>query len=68
MVFSMANKFDPITSSQITITGNWYMYAVLLMLIIIAMLHYIIKALTDFQIVYCYRLFILDLFVNVSII
>ena len=45
--FSMANQFDPITSSQITITGNLYMYAVMLMLIIMDMHHYIIKALVD---------------------
>ena len=45
--FSMANEFDPITSSQITITGNLYMYAVMLMLVITDMHHYIIKALVD---------------------
>ena len=47
MGFSMANQFDPITSSQITITGNWYMYSVMLMLIITDMHHYIVKALAD---------------------
>ena len=45
--FSMASQFDPITSSQVTITGNLYMYAVMIMLIITDMHHYIIKALAD---------------------
>lgn len=45
--FSMVNQFDPITSSQVTITGNFYTYAVMLMVMITDMHHYLIRAITD---------------------
>ena len=45
--FSMANQFDPVTSTQVTITGNFYTYAVILMLMITNMHHYLIRAVTD---------------------
>ncbi len=45
--FSMVNQFDPITSTQVTITGNLYTYAVMLMVIITNMHHYLIRAITD---------------------
>ncbi len=50
--FSMVNQFDPITSAQVTVTGNLYTYAVMLMVIITDMHHYLIRALTDsFQVI-----------------
>lgn len=50
--FSMVNQFDPITSAQVTITGNLYTYAVMLMVIITNMHHYLIRAITDsFQVI-----------------
>jgi len=50
--FSMVNQFDPITSTQVTVTGNLYTYAVMLMVIITDMHHYLIRALTDsFQVI-----------------
>ena len=50
--FSMVNQYDPITSAQVTITGNFYTYAVMLMVLITNMHHYLIRALTDsFQII-----------------
>lgn len=45
--FSMVNTFDPITSAQVTITGNFYTYAVMLMVMITDMHHYLIRAITD---------------------
>ncbi len=45
--FSMVNQYDPITSAQVTITGNFYTYAVMLMVLITNMHHYLIRALTD---------------------
>ncbi len=45
--FSMVNQYDPITSTQVTITGNLYTYAVMLMLFITNMHHYLIRAVTD---------------------
>lgn len=45
--FSMVNEFDPITSAQVTITANFYSYAVMLMMFITSMHHYIITALVD---------------------
>ncbi len=45
--FSMVNQFDPITSTQVTITGNFYTYAVMLMVMITDMHHYLIRAITD---------------------
>ncbi|HCL03364.1 MAG TPA: flagellar biosynthetic protein FliR [Lachnoclostridium phytofermentans] len=45
--FSMVNEFDPFTNAQVTITANFYHYAVMLFLLITNMHHYIIKALVD---------------------
>lgn len=47
MGFSMVNQYDPITSAQVTITGNFYSYAVMLMVLITNMHHYLIRAITD---------------------
>lgn len=47
MGFSMVNQYDPITSTQVTITGNFYTYAVMLMLFATNMHHYLIRAITD---------------------
>ena len=50
--FSMVNQFDPITSTQVTVTGNLYTYAVMLMVIVTNMHHYLIRAITDsFQVI-----------------
>ena len=45
--FSMVNEFDPVTSAQVTITSNLYSYAVMLMLLVTNMHHYILKAIID---------------------
>lgn len=45
--FSMVNLYDPITSAQVTVTGNLYTYAVMLMLFVTNMHQYLIRALTD---------------------
>lgn len=45
--FSMVNQFDPITSTQVTVTGNLYTQAVMLMVVITNMHHYLIRAITD---------------------
>lgn len=45
--FSMVNQFDPITSTQVTVTGNLYTYAVMLMVMITNMHHYLIRAIAD---------------------
>lgn len=47
MGFSMVNQFDPITSTQVTVTGNLYTYAVMLMVMITNMHHYLIRAIAD---------------------
>lgn len=50
--FSMVNQYDPITSAQVTITGNLYTYAVMIMLFATNMHHYLIRAITDsFQVI-----------------
>ncbi len=45
--FSMVNQFDPITSTQVTVTGNFYTYAVMVMVMITDMHQYLIRAITD---------------------
>lgn len=45
--FSMVNEFDPVMNTQVTITANLYSYAVMLMLLVTNMHHYIIKAIVD---------------------
>ena len=47
MGFSMVNQYDPITSTQVTVTGNLYTYAVMLMVMITNMHHYLIRAVAD---------------------
>lgn len=44
---SMAQEFDPMTNSQVTITGNLYNYFILLLLVATDMHHYILRALID---------------------
>lgn len=44
---SMVNEFDPVTSSQVTITGTFYQYGVMLILMATYMHHYLIDALVD---------------------
>ncbi len=45
--FSMVNEFDPVSSTQVTITGNLYSYAIMLVLFVTYMHHYILQALVD---------------------
>lgn len=44
---SMAQEFDPMMKTQVTITGNLYQYFILLMLVVTNMHHYILRALID---------------------
>ena len=44
---SMAKEFDPMTNSQVTITGNLYQYLLLLMMVVTNMHHYVLRALID---------------------
>ena len=44
---SMAQAFDPMTNSQVTITGNLYQYLLLLMMVVTNMHHYVLRALID---------------------
>lgn len=44
---AMAQEFDPMTKSQVTITGNLYQYFLLLMMIVTDMHHYILRAVVD---------------------
>ena len=44
---SMAQEFDPMTNSQVTITGNLYQYLLLLMMVLTNMHHYVLRALID---------------------
>lgn len=45
--FSMVNLLDPVSKVQTSVTGNYYSYLVMLMLIITNMHHYILTALVD---------------------
>lgn len=45
--FSMVQILDPVTNVQSTITGNFYSYLVMLMLIVTNFHHYLIRALVD---------------------
>ena len=45
--FSMVNEFDPVTSSQVTVSGTFYEYSVMLILMITYLHHYLIDALID---------------------
>lgn len=44
---SMVNEFDPVTSSQVTVTGTFYEYGVMLILMVTYMHHYLLEALVD---------------------
>lgn len=44
---SMAQEFDPMSNSQVTITGNLYQYFILLLLVATDMHHYLLRALVD---------------------
>ncbi len=45
--FSMINEIDPVTSAQVTVSGNLYSYAVMLMLMVTYMHHFLLDALID---------------------
>ena len=45
--FSMVNEFDPVTSQQVTVSGTFYQYAVMLVLMVTYMHHYLLDALVD---------------------
>lgn len=45
--FSMVNEYDPVTSAQVTITGDLYSHAVMLILMLTYMHHFLIQALAD---------------------
>lgn len=47
MGLSMAQEFDAMTKSQVTITGNLYQYFILMLLLVTNMHHYILRALVD---------------------
>lgn len=49
--FSMVNEIDPVTSAQVTVSGNLYAYAVMLMLMVTYMHHYLLEALIDSYVV-----------------
>lgn len=42
--FSMVSVLDPVSKLQVTVTGNYYMYAVMLMMLATDLHHYLIKA------------------------
>ncbi len=45
--FSMVNEIDPVTSAQVTVSGNFYSYAVMLMMMVTYMHHFLLDALID---------------------
>ena len=45
--FSMVNEFDPVTSMQVTVSGTFYEYGVMLILMVTYLHHYLIDALVD---------------------
>jgi len=45
--FSMVNEFDPVTSSQVTVSGTFYEYSVMLILMVTYLHHYLLDALVD---------------------
>ncbi len=47
MGLSMATEFDPITKAQTPITGSFYNYLILLMMIITNMHHFVLRAVMD---------------------
>lgn len=47
MGLSMASMFDPMTNIQISVTGNFYNYMLMLMMVVTNMHYYIIRAIVD---------------------
>lgn len=47
MGLSMASMFDPMTNTQISVTGNIYNYLLMLMMVVTNMHYYIIRAIVD---------------------
>ncbi len=45
--FSMVQEYDPVSATQVTITSNFYQYAIMLMMFVTNLHHYIITALVD---------------------
>ena len=45
--FSMMTEFDPVSNAQVTVTANFYSYAVMLMLLVTNMHRHILMALVD---------------------
>jgi flagellar biosynthetic protein FliR len=45
--FSMVNQFDPVSNIQTTITSNFYMYLVMLIMLVTNMHYYLIQAIVD---------------------
>ncbi|MBR4341137.1 MAG: flagellar biosynthetic protein FliR [Lachnospiraceae bacterium] len=45
--FSMVNEFDPVTSTQVTVSGTFYEYGVMLVLMVTYLHHYLLDALID---------------------
>jgi flagellar biosynthetic protein FliR len=45
--FSMVNEFDPVSNIQTTISSNFYLYLVMLILLVTNLHHYIITAISD---------------------
>lgn len=45
--FSMVNQFDPVSNIQTTITSNYYMYIVMLIMLVTNLHHYLIMAVAD---------------------
>nr|MBP3598254.1 flagellar biosynthetic protein FliR [Eubacterium sp.] len=44
---SMANMFDPMTNISVTVTGNMYMYLVMLVMMATRMHHFVLRAILD---------------------
>lgn len=47
MGLSMASMFDPMTNTQISVTGNIYNYLLMLMMVVTNMHYYIVRAIAD---------------------
>lgn len=45
--FSMANEYDPVSSSTVTVSSNVYIYSVTLMMLVTYMHHHILQAFVD---------------------
>mgnify|MGYP004712462323 CR=1 FL=1 len=47
MGLSMASVYDPLTSIQVSVTGNLYTYLVMLIMLVTNMHHYVLRAIID---------------------